>query len=250
MLTENRLLAALPQEVLERLAPHLQLVALQAGTRLHEAGETIQALYFPIDCGLSITITMSDGRTAETGLTGKRDVIGINAIMGGCTTTQTAYVVQLPGNAIKINANVLLDEFDSNKAVRDVLLRYTQALIAQLSQTTACNSLHPLEQRLARWLLEAHDRVDKKNLRLTHELLSEMLGVRRAGVTQAAQKLQESGFIQYGRGSVHILDLPALEEFACECFRTVKDEYDRLIVPRQRLSRDNQAIRNSQQALA
>jgi CRP-like cAMP-binding protein len=204
---------------------------------LHHPGEPIEDLYFPIDCVISITITMNDGRTAETGIVGKREVIGVNAFMGGSETTQTTYIVQVAGTAFKIDARPLLEEFDRNKDLRDVLLPYTQAFIAKISQTTACNRLHTLEQRLARWLLEVQDRVESNELRLTQEFISDMLGVRRAGVTQAAQKLQDSGLIQYTRGQVNILDLPRLEAGACECFRTVRDEYDRLLGEKHRGSR-------------
>ncbi|MDZ8183715.1 MAG: Crp/Fnr family transcriptional regulator [Nostoc sp. ChiSLP02] len=229
MTAENRLLAAMPQALSEKLAPDLKRVVLQRGDRLHDPGETIYHLYFPLDCVLSITIAMRDGTTAETGLVGRREVIGINAFMGGKETTQTTYIVQIPGNAMKIDAQILRQEFDRNKDLRDVMLRYTQAFIAQISQTTACNSLHKIEQRLARWLLEVHDRVEADKLDLTQDLMADMLGVRRAGVTQTAQKLQESGLINYHRGHIHILNRPGLEAFACECFHTVRDEYDRLL---------------------
>ncbi|MBW4605368.1 MAG: Crp/Fnr family transcriptional regulator [Calothrix sp. FI2-JRJ7] len=229
MAAQNRLLDALPRELYERLAPNLKLVVMKRGQFLHEPNELITDLYFPLDCALSITITMNNGSTAETGIAGKRDVIGINAFMGGRETTQTAYIVQVAGSAMKINANVLLDEFDRNKQMRDVMLRYTQAFIAQVSQTTACNSLHNVEQRLARWLLEVQDRIDKNNLKLTQEFIADMLGVRRSGVTQTAQKLQDKGLIRYHRGDVEILDLQGLEACSCECFKTVKEEYDRLL---------------------
>lgn len=229
MATENRLLASLCHELYEKLTPNLKQVSLQQGTILHHPGETIKDLYFPIDCLLSITITMRDGSTAETGVVGNREVCGVNAFMGGRETTQTEYIVQIAGSAIKADAGPLQEEFDRNKKLRDVLLPYTQALIAQLSQTTACNRLHPLEQRLARWLLEAQDRIDSNQLKLTQEFLGDMLGVRRAGVTQAAQKLQENGLIRYNRGHVQILEQQGLEAFSCECFSTVKDEYDRLL---------------------
>jgi CRP-like cAMP-binding protein len=234
MSTGNCLLDALSPELYEKLTPNLKRVSLKQGEILHHPGETIEALYFPIDCALSITITMSDGSTAEAGIVGRREVIGINAVMGGSETTQTEYIVQIAGSAIKIDARILLEEFDRNKELRDVLLRYTQALIAQISQTTACNSLHVLEQRLPRWLLEAQDRVNSNDLKLTQEFLSDMLGVRRAGVTQAAQKLQENGLIEYRRGLVQILDQEKLEETACECFRTVREEYDRLLGTKQK----------------
>ncbi|NEQ20644.1 MAG: Crp/Fnr family transcriptional regulator [Microcoleus sp. SIO2G3] len=234
MTTGNRLLTLLPHELYKKLAPNLKRVSLEQGTILHHPGQTIEFLYFPIDCLLSITITMNDGSTAEAGLVGNREVIGVNAFMGGRETTQTEYIVQMAGSAIKVDAQVLLEEFDRNKDLRDVLLRYTQALIAQISQTTGCNSLHNLDQRLARWLLEAQDRVESDDLKLTHEFISHMLGVRRAGVTQAAQKLQESGFIQYQRGNVIILDQQGLEASSCECFRTLREEYDRLLGGKER----------------
>jgi CRP-like cAMP-binding protein len=229
MVTENRLLAVLSRELYKKLAPNLKQVSLEQGAILHHPGETIKTLYFPIDCLLSITITMTDGSTAEAGMVGNREVIGINAFMGGRETTQTEYIVQIAGSAIKADAQPLLEEFDHNKELRDVLLRYTQALIAQISQTTACNSLHVLDQRLARWLLEAQDRIDLDYLKLTQEFISHMLGVRRAGVTQAAQKLQERGLICYERGHVQILDLQGLEASSCECFSVLREEYDRLL---------------------
>ena len=219
----------MPQPLFEQLAPHLRRVVLQRGDRLHEPGEVIKDFYFPLDCVLSITIDMRDGTTAETGLVGKREVIGINAFMGGRETTQTTYIVQIAGSAMKIDAQILREEFDRNKNLRDIMLRYTQAYIAQLSQTTACNSLHKLESRLARWLLEVHDRVEGDTLDLTQEFIAEMLGVRRAGVTQAAQKLQEQALVRYHRGHIKILDRAGLEAFSCECFHVVQDEYDRLL---------------------
>jgi CRP-like cAMP-binding protein len=197
---------------------------------LHRSGEVIEHLYFPIDSILSITITMKDGSTAEAGIAGNRDVLGINAFMGDQETTQTEYIVQIPGKAFQIEARSLKAEFDRNPEMRAVMLRYTQALIAQISQTTACNSLHDLEQRLARWLLEVQDRVESDELKLTQEFISDMLGVRRAGVTQAAQKLQAEGLIEYSRGKVKIMDHNKLEAYACECFRVVKEEFDRLLV--------------------
>ena len=229
MTVENYLLAAMPSELYDKLAPNMKRVSLQQGQMLHYPGEIIEDLYFPIDCVLSITMTMNDGRTAETGIVGKREVIGINAFMGGRETTLTTYIVQVAGTALKIDARPMLEEFDRNKDLRDELLRYTQAFIAQISQTTACNRLHSMEQRLARWLLEVQDRVESNQIRLTQEFIADMLGVRRAGVTQAAQKLQDSGIIRYARGNVDILDLQRLEAGACECFRVIKDEYDRLL---------------------
>lgn len=229
MLLENYLLAALSPETQAKLAPHLKLVTLQLGEILHRPGEVIQDLYFPLNCAISITITMQDGATAETGIVGSREMVGVNAFMGGSETTATEFIVQIAGDALKIEAQVLLAEFDRNKQMRDVFLRYTQALIAQISQTAACNRLHPLEQRLGRWLLEVQDRISSNELALTQEFIADMLGVRRAGVTQAAQKLQDDGIIKYSRGRVHILNQAGLEAAACECFRVVRDEYDRLL---------------------
>ncbi len=234
MTTENRLLAARNRELYQKLAPNLKSVWLELGTMLHDAGETIEEVYFPIDCLLSITICMSDGATAEVGVVGNREMLGVNAFMGVSVTTQTNYNVQIAGNAVKLNARILREEFDRNKDVRDVLLGYTQALIAQISQTAACNRLHPLDKRLARWLLEAQDRVDSNELKLTQEFIADMLGVRRAGVTQAAQKLQHSGLIEYTRGRVNILDKQGLEKASCECFLCLRDEYDRLLGEKQR----------------
>jgi len=229
MTIENQLLASLSRETYEQLAPYLKRVSLKQGQRLGEPDEIIEEVYFPIDCLLSITITMSDGSTAETGLVGNREVLGINAVMGVCDTLQTEYSVQVAGSAMKIDARVLREEFDRNKELRGVLLLYTQAMIAQISQTAACNRLHVLEQRLARWLLQVQERVDSDELKLTQEFISYMLGVRRAGVTQAAQKLQENGLISYRRGIVQIIDQRGLEEFSCECFKTVREQYDRLL---------------------
>ncbi len=231
---ENHLLASIPNDAYQKLAPHLQYVSLQQGQRLHEPGETIKEIYFPIDCLLSITITMIDGTVVETGLIGCREMLGINAFMGGRETTQTDYTVQIAGSAIKADAQMWRKEFDYNPELRNVLLRYTQAFIAQVSQTAACNRAHLLEHRLARWLLEAQARIQSDDLRLTHEFMATMLGVRRAGVTQAAQNLQDKGIIRYRRGHIHILNQGRLEAFSCECFRTVKDECDRLLLIKQR----------------
>jgi len=227
--SQNSDYCGLERLVLRVATDSLKLVSLEQGKILHHPGETIEDIYFPLDCLFSITITMSDGTTAETGVVGNREMLGVNAFMGGSETTQTEYIVQIAGSAIKVDAKLLRDEFERNQEFRNLLLRYTQALIAQISQTTACNSLHPLEKRLARWLLEAQDRIEKDDLKLTQEFIADMLGVRRAGVTQAAQKLQESGLIRYNRGHIHLLNQQGLESASCECFRTVKDEYDRLL---------------------
>jgi CRP-like cAMP-binding protein len=156
-------------------------------------------------------------------------MVGINAFMGGRETNQTEYVCQVPGSAMRVEAELLLPEFDRNKAVRDVLLRYTQAYIAQLSQNVACNRLHTIEQRLARWMPECRDRLQNDDLHLTHEFISQMLGVRRAGVTEVAGELQKRGVIEYGRKKLQVVDAVGLQKVSCECFRVIRDEYDRLL---------------------
>lgn len=229
MTAKNQILAALSADVRDRLAPHLDRVSLKQGTLVQSSGEPISSLYFPINCLFSITITMQNGATAEVGMAGSRDVLGVNAFLGKEESTQTEYTVQLSGDAMKIGAQALRQEFDRNGELHDLLLRYTQAFLAQVSQTAACNSLHTLEQRLPRWLLETQERIHSDHLPLTQEFMATMLGVRRAGVTQVAQKLQERKLIQYRRGNVQILNQAGLEASACECFRLVKAEYDRLL---------------------
>ncbi|MBD2468884.1 Crp/Fnr family transcriptional regulator [Nostoc sp. FACHB-145] len=229
MKTENQILANLSADVRERLAPHLVRVTLAQGEIIHRPGDVLTHLYFPINCLFSVTITMFNGASAEVGMVGNREVLGINAFMGKSETTQTEYVVQVPGSAMKIDAQIVRQEFDRNGELRDVLLRYTQAFLGQASQTAACNSLHTLEQRLPRWLLETQERIGSNELPLTQEFISTMLGVRRAGVTLTAQKLQERKLIAYRRGHVQIVNQSGLEAAACECFSAIKDQYDRLL---------------------
>ncbi|HEX4146756.1 MAG TPA: Crp/Fnr family transcriptional regulator [Pirellulales bacterium] len=230
----NLLLAALPNEVRERLLQYARTVNLKPGDVLHHPGQPIRRVYFPLDCLISVTVTMTEARTAEAGIVGSREMVGVNAFMGGRETNQTEYICQAPGRAIKIEAELLLEEFDRNKAVRDVMLRYTQAYIAQLSQNVACNRLHSLKQRLARWMLECRDRLKADDLTLTHEFISQMLGVRRAGVTEVAAGLQQRGLIDYGRKKLRVIQPVELEKVACECFRVIRDEYDRLLGPKVR----------------
>jgi CRP-like cAMP-binding protein len=229
MKPRNLLLTHLPREVYERIKPDLKLVKLPTGEIVHRPGETIRHLYFPETCMISITVKMGDGRTVETGAIGRREVVGINAFMGGRETTYTEYIVQLPGNAIKIAADPLKSEFNRNTELRDLMLKYTQALSAQISQNVACNRLHDMEQRLARWLLEVRDRIESDSFPLTQEFIAEMLGVRRAGVTQTAGQLKERGVIEYSRGRIKIIDVQVLEDVACECYQVLKEEYDRLL---------------------
>jgi CRP-like cAMP-binding protein len=231
MRPDNQLLAALPPDTVARWKRHMRTVELAHGQVLHRSGQPITDVYFPLDCMISVTVTTAEGRTAEAGAVGSREMVGINAFMGGWETNQTEYVAQIAGAAVAMPARPLLDEFDRVKAVRDVLLRYTQAYIAHLSQNVACNRLHPIERRLARWLLECRDRLGLDDLAITHEFLAEMLGVRRAGVSETAGRLQDEGLIRTGRKRVDIVDAAALEAASCECYRVLRDEYDRLLGP-------------------
>jgi CRP-like cAMP-binding protein len=226
---ENRLLAALPRDAYARIEPHLEWRSLERGLVLHRPGEAIRDLYFPLDAMISVTVTMRDGRTAETGVVGRREVVGINAFMGGRETTQTEYVVQVPGEAVRVPADPLREEFDRNQDLRAVLLRYTQAMFAQVTQNAACNGLHAMDQRFARWLLEVRDRIGSDDLCLTHEFIAEMLGVRRAGITQLSGTFERCGLIAHARGLTRIVDGAGLEAAACECYAVVRDEYDRLL---------------------
>ncbi len=230
--SQNLLLAALPVDVQARLRPQLRTKNLKTGEVLHRPGQTIRHLYFPLDCLISVTVTMSEARTAEAGIVGSREMVGINAFMGGRETNQTEYICQSPGSTIRLDAEFLLAEFDRIKAVRDVLLRYTQAYIAQLSQNVACNRLHSIEQRLARWMLECRDRLHRDDLGVSHEFISQMLGVRRSGITETAAKLQRRKLIEFGRKKSRIIDPSGLEAVSCECFRVIREEYDRLLGPR------------------
>jgi CRP-like cAMP-binding protein len=229
METQSKLLAALPADVRGRLANRWRIVDLKRGQILHRPGQEIKEVYFPLDCLISITVTMKDARTAEAGIVGSREMVGLNAFMGGRETNQTEYVCQSPGTAVRVAAEPFLAEFKSNQNVRDVMLRFTQAYIAQLSQNVACNRLHSIEQRFARWLLECRDRLNTDDLNMTHEYIAEMLGVRRAGVTEIAQVLQGRGLISYGRGRMSIVDAGSLEKTSCECFGVIREEYDRLL---------------------
>ena len=228
-MNRNKLLDRLPADVLTRLEPHLEVVTLETHKIVHRPGEKIEFLYFPLTCMISITVTMTDGRTVEAGAAGSRDVVGINAFMGGRETTQTEYVTQVPGEAIKIAAAPLQIEFDRNTELRSVLLKYTQALIAQISQNVACNRLHEVHHRCARWLLEVSDRVRSDTFALTQEFFSEMMGTSRITVSKSMSELKDADIIDYSRGHVRILDLSALEQRSCECYFVLQDEYDRLL---------------------
>jgi len=225
---ENRLLAALPRDEYARLRPHLQLVSFALGEVVYEFGAELDYVYFPTTAIVSLLYTMENGTSAEMGLTGNDGVVGIALFMGGGTMPNRA-VVQSAGEAIRLRANVLQDKFSLGGEFQRLLLRYTQALITQISQTAVCNRLHSVEQQLCRWLLLSHDRVKADELIMTQELIADMLGVRREGVTVAAGRLQDAGAISYTRGHIKILDRPRLEQVVCECYRVVKDEFDRLL---------------------
>jgi CRP-like cAMP-binding protein len=225
---ENRLLAALPVDEYQRLLPNLQPVSFSLGQVVYEFGGHLEYVYFPTTAIVSLLYTMENGSSAEMGLTGNDGVVGIALFMGGGTMPNRA-VVQSAGHALKMRAKVLQDEFAVGGQFQRMLLRYTQALITQISQTAVCNRLHSVEQQLCRWLLLSHDRVKADELIMTQELIADMLGVRREGVTVAAGHLQANGAISYVRGHITILDRAKLEDTVCECYRVVKDEFDRLL---------------------
>lgn len=224
---DNRLLAALPPADYARVQPHLQPVTFALGDLVYDAGGPQDFLYFPTTAVISLLYTMEDGSTAEMGLTGNDGVVGIALFLGGDTTPNRA-VVQIAGEVLRIPAQRLQAEFKQGGAVQQVLLRYIQALITQISQTAVCNRLHAVEQRLCRWLLLSHDRVQSHELQMTQEFIAHMLGGRRESVTVAAGRLQDAGLIHYARGHITILDRPGLEATVCECYRVVKQEIDRL----------------------
>ena len=225
---ENRLLAALPADEYERLRPQLQQVTFSLGEVVYEFRGHLDYVYFPTTSIVSLLYTMENGTSAEMGLTGNDGVVGIALFMGGGTMPNRA-VVQSAGEAIRMNVKVLQDEFARGGRFQQLLLRYTQALITQISQTAVCNRLHAVDQQLCRWLLLSHDRVKADELIMTQELIADMLGVRREGVTVAAGRLQDAGAISYVRGHIKILDRKKMEETVCECYRVVKEEFDRLL---------------------
>ena len=225
---KNRLLEHLPRHVLERLKPDLELVNMANKQIVHKPGEEIRFLYFPLTCMISVTVTIG-GKTIEAGAVGSREVAGINAFMGGRETTETEYIVQVPGEALRIAAAPIKAEFDSNAEVRSVMLKYTQALIAHISRNVGCNRVHDLDQRCARWLLEVSDRVQAVEFDLTQEFISQMLGVTRSSITRTTVVLKEKKIIDYSRSNIRLLDLQALEAQSCECYFALRDEYDRLL---------------------
>ncbi len=225
---ENRLLAALTESELQGLLPYLEFVPLTLGQVIYESGGQMSHVYFPTDSIISLLYLMENGTTAEIGVTGYEGMVGIALFMGGQTTPNRA-VVQSAGSAYRMKAKPLQDEFIKGGTFQQLLLRFTQALITQISQTAVCNRLHSVEQQLCRWLLLSYDRLHSNKLVMTHNLIANMLGVRREGITTAAGQLQARGVISYVRGTITLLDRPGLEATVCECYRVVKNEYDRLL---------------------
>src|SRR6202158_794248 len=224
----NKLLAALPLDVYERLQPNLELVPLKLGASVYEAGGNQPYVYFPTDAIVSLLYVMKDGASAEIAVVGNEGLVGIALFMGGETTPSRA-VVQSAGHGYRLSSKLLKQEFEQGGALQHLLLRYTQALITQMAQTAVCNRHHSVEQQLCRWLLLSVDRLPTNELTMTQELIANMLGVRREGVTEAAGKLQEAGLINYSRGRITIVNRPKLEKRVCECYAVVKQESDRLL---------------------
>lgn len=225
---QNHLLAALPPAEFERLSPHLELVPMPLGEVLYESGSRLRHVYFPITSIVSLLYVMEDGASAEIAVVGNEGVLGISLFMGGETTPSRA-VVQSAGHGYRLQAMLLKDEFNRAGPMLHLLLRYTQALITQMAQTAVCNRHHSVDQQLCRWLLMSLDRLSSNELAMTQELIANMLGVRREGVTEAAGKLQSAGLIHYRRGHITVIDRPGLEARACECYAVVKKEFDRLL---------------------
>ena len=225
---QNHLLAALLDAEFERLSPHLELVPMLLGDVLYESGGKLQHVYFPTTSIISLHYVLENGGSSEIAGVGNEGLLGISLFMGGDTTPSHA-VVQTSGHAYRLQSQILVDEFNRAGPVLRLLLRYTQALITQMSQTAVCNRHHTVQQQLCRWLLLTLDRLPSNELTMTQELIANMLGVRREGVTEAAGKLQSCGFISYRRGHITVLDRAGLESDVCECYDVVKKEFARLL---------------------
>ena len=225
---QNHLLAAFSASERERLFPQLELVPMPLGKVLYESGDVLRYVYFPTNCIISLLYVLADGASAEISVVGNEGLIGIALFMGGETTPSRA-IVQSAGFAYRLAGQQLKDEFHRNGEVQLLLLRYTQALLTQMAQTAVCNRHHSVDQQLCRWLLLSLDRLPSNKLTMTQELIANMLGVRREGVTEAAGKLQKLGVIAYRRGQITVLDRARLEGLSCECYAVVKKETDRLL---------------------
>ncbi|WP_172204300.1 Crp/Fnr family transcriptional regulator [Niveibacterium sp. COAC-50] len=225
---QNHLLAALPDDQMARIAPALELVAMPLGDVLYEPGIPMRSVYFPTTSIVSLLYVMEDGASAEIAVVGNEGIVGVSLFMGGETTPSRA-VVQSAGHAYRMKGQVLKDEFERADTLQRLLLRYTQALLTQMAQTAVCNRHHSLDQQLCRWLLLSLDRLPSNKLVMTQELIANMLGVRREGVTEAAGNLQKAGLIEYHRGHITVINRPGLEARSCECYAVVKRECDRLL---------------------
>jgi CRP-like cAMP-binding protein len=225
---QNHLLAALPVDVWERWHPQIEPVALPLGMVLYESGRTMDFVYFPTDAIVSLLFVLESGASAEIAVVGREGVVGISLFMGGESTPSRA-VVQSAGTGYRLSSRTMKEEFNCSGPVMHLMLRYTQALITQMAQTAVCNRHHTLDQQLCRWLLLSLDRLVGSELVMTQELIANMLGVRREGVTEAALKLQAAGLIRYARGHISVINRPGLEKRTCECYGVVKLEYDRLL---------------------
>jgi CRP-like cAMP-binding protein len=228
---KNQLLSRLSADVIQRLRPHLQLVDLVTGQVLHWPGDEIRSLYFPLTCMISITVNMADGKMLEVGAVGSRELVPVNAFMEDRASTQTEYIVELPGEALRIRSEAILNVFDHDLEFRTTMLRSTQAFIAQLTQNAACNRCHSVERRCARWLLEVCDRVQSDSFDVTQEFIAQMLGVSRPVVNHALHALKVGGVVTYSRGHLRIVNSARLHTQACECYSVLEREYDRLLGP-------------------
>ena len=226
--SKNHLLAALPAQEWLRWEPELEVIDLKLGQVLYESNIKMKNVYFPIDAIVSLLFVLENGSSTEIAVVGNEGIVGISLFMGGESTPSRA-VVQSAGKCIQLNATCLKNEFSQSLPVMHLLLRYTQALLTQMTQTAVCNRHHSLDQQLCRWLLLSLDRLQSNHLIMTQELIANMLGVRREGVTEAAGRLQKAGLISYSRGKIEVLNRLALEEKSCECYAVVKKEYDRLL---------------------
>lgn len=226
-LAQNKILAALPDDVQQRIFPYLEEAFMPLGKVLYESGDKMRHVYFPTDCIVSLLSVMENGSSAEISVVGNEGLVGISLFMGGESTSSRA-VVQSGGTGYRLPGQRLVEEFDRHGDLMSLVLRYTQSLITQMAQTAVCNRHHSIDQQLCRWLLLSLDRLHSNHLIMTQELIANMLGVRREGVTEAAGRLQKQGVIEYHRGHIEVLDRPRVEQLSCECYGVVKKETDRL----------------------
>lgn len=222
---KNRLLAALSQKALKQLSPHLELTSLKLNQSAYEPNRLIKYVHFPLNGVISIVTVMRDGMELEAATVGNEGFVGVPVLLGSQTTGSKAFC-QVPGSEVRLKATVFRAELEQNAEFKGILLRYTDAMMSQLAQGVACNAVHSVAQRCARWLLQTHDRMGSDRFPLTHEFLGGMLGVRRAGVSEAASRLSRAGLIRYRRGLIEILDRVGLENASCECYRATQREFD------------------------